>query len=58
MITPKQRIVILGGPGGGSVVAEAILQTAAAGSAVSVFGFLNDGYKRNEQIYGFQGRLG
>jgi hypothetical protein len=37
MITPKQRIVILGGPGGGSVVAEAILQTAAAGSAVSVF---------------------
>jgi acetyltransferase EpsM len=38
----RQRLVVLGGPGDGLVVAEAIRQATAAGHDVELFGFLND----------------
>lgn len=38
-----QKIVILGGPGDGLVILEAVRQAAAAGHPVEVVGFLNDG---------------
>jgi acetyltransferase EpsM len=37
-----QRLVVLGGPGDGLVVAEAILQSQMAGRSVVLTGFLND----------------
>ena len=37
-----QRLVVLGGPGDGLVVAEAILQNRLAGNPVELTGFLND----------------
>jgi acetyltransferase EpsM len=51
--------VILGGGGDGSVVAEALLHSKAAGRHVELIGFLNDEYKPGLQIYGFPvlGRL-
>ncbi|HUA55524.1 MAG TPA: hypothetical protein VMB81_25295 [Candidatus Sulfotelmatobacter sp.] len=54
-----KRIVIFGGPGDGSVVAEAILQAAAAGADLRIEGFLNDGMAPGEAIHGFPilGRL-
>jgi acetyltransferase EpsM len=38
----KRRIVVLGGPGDGLVVAEAVHQAVSAGEAVELVGFLND----------------
>ncbi|WP_050403606.1 hypothetical protein [Bradyrhizobium embrapense] len=40
--TVRRRLVVLGGPGDGLVVAEAIHQAAAAGQQVELVGFLND----------------
>lgn len=37
-----KRIAVLGGPGDGLVVAEAILHAAASGQDVELYGFLND----------------
>ena len=51
-MTAKRRIVILGGAGDGSVIAEARLQVAAAGGGDELIGFLNDGLPRGELIYG------
>lgn len=42
MSTARRRLVVLGGPGDGLVVAEAIHQAAAAGQAIELVGFLND----------------
>jgi hypothetical protein len=54
-----ERVVILGGPGDGSVVAEAVLQSKSAGRRIEVVGFLNDEFKPGLRIYGFPvvGRL-
>ena len=54
-----ERVVILGGPGDGSVVAEALLHSKSAGRCVELIGFLNDEFKPGLQIYGFPvlGRL-
>jgi sugar O-acyltransferase (sialic acid O-acetyltransferase NeuD family) len=38
----RKRLVILGGPGDGLVVAETILHATAAGQEVELLGFLND----------------
>ena len=38
----RKRLVVLGGPGDGLVVAEAILHTMADGRDVELYGFLND----------------
>lgn len=38
----RWRVVVLGGPGDGLVVAEAIRQATAAGHNVELYGFLND----------------
>jgi sugar O-acyltransferase (sialic acid O-acetyltransferase NeuD family) len=46
------RVVILGGAGDGSVVAETLLQARLAGSEHRLIGFLNDGMERGEVIYG------
>jgi acetyltransferase EpsM len=45
-------LVILGGPGDGIVVAQAIRDLAQAGSKVSIAGFLNDRIEKGELIYG------
>jgi sugar O-acyltransferase (sialic acid O-acetyltransferase NeuD family) len=54
-----QRVAIIGGPGDGSVVAEALLFSKAAGRRVEIMGFLNDEFRPGLQIYGFPvlGRL-
>jgi sugar O-acyltransferase (sialic acid O-acetyltransferase NeuD family) len=54
-----ERVVILGGPGDGAVVAEAVLQSKAAGREIELIGFLNDSLSSAEAIYGFPvlGRL-
>jgi sugar O-acyltransferase (sialic acid O-acetyltransferase NeuD family) len=54
-----ERVVIFGGPGDGSVVAEALLHSKSAGGCVELIGFLNDEFKPGLQIYGFPvlGRL-
>jgi sugar O-acyltransferase (sialic acid O-acetyltransferase NeuD family) len=38
----RKRLVVLGGPGDGLVIAEAILHATAAGQDVELHGFLND----------------
>jgi len=48
----ERRVVILGGAGDGSVVAEAMLQSHAAGSQDRLDGFLNDTMSAGEEIYG------
>jgi len=54
-----ERVVIFGGPGDGSVVAEALLHSKSAGRCIELIGFLNDEFKPGLQIYGFPvlGRL-
>src|SRR5262244_920784 len=54
-----QRVAIIGGAGDGSVVAEALLFSKAAGRRVEILGFLNDEFKPGLKIYGFPvlGRL-
>jgi sugar O-acyltransferase (sialic acid O-acetyltransferase NeuD family) len=46
------RVVILGGAGDGSVVAETLHQAQLAGSNHRLIGFLNDGMERGNLIYG------
>jgi len=48
----KRRVVILGGAGDGSVVAEAMKQAEASGSSDRLIGFLNDTMLAGEEIYG------
>jgi acetyltransferase EpsM len=55
--TRLERAVIIGGPGDGSVVAEALLHSKAAGRNVDLVGFLNDDFTLGLQIYGFPVRL-
>ena len=54
-----QRVAIIGGAGDGSVVAEALMYSKAAGRRVELLGFLNDEFKPGLKIYGFPvlGRL-
>jgi acetyltransferase EpsM len=47
-MTNAKRVVVLGGPGDGLVVAEAIHRAAEAGQPVSLVGFLNDVLPRGE----------
>jgi sugar O-acyltransferase (sialic acid O-acetyltransferase NeuD family) len=47
-----KRIVILGGPGDGVVVAQAVRDLAKAGREVSLFGFLNDRLEKGEHVFG------
>jgi sugar O-acyltransferase (sialic acid O-acetyltransferase NeuD family) len=47
-----ERLVILGGPGDGFVIAEAIRQAAASGQDVSLVGFLNDALPRGHVLQG------
>jgi acetyltransferase EpsM len=47
-----RRIVILGGPGDGVVVAQAIHDLAAAGQDVALAGFLNDALPKGAQVFG------
>jgi acetyltransferase EpsM len=47
----ERQVVILGGAGDGSVVAEAILQSRAAGSRDRLIGFLNDAIAPGEEIH-------
>jgi sugar O-acyltransferase (sialic acid O-acetyltransferase NeuD family) len=49
----SERVVILAGPGDGAVVAEAILQSRAAGRRIDIVGFLNDTHAAGAMIYGF-----
>jgi acetyltransferase EpsM len=46
------RLVILGGPGDGLVVAETVRHAMAAGWPIRLEGFLNDVLRRGEQIQG------
>lgn len=48
----KPRLVILGGPGDGFVVAEAAGLAAKAGAPYTIYGFLNDTIAKGETIYG------
>ena len=52
MTRPVQRIVVLGGPGDGLSVAEAVHCAAAAGRPVILAGFLNDTLPRGELLQG------
>jgi sugar O-acyltransferase (sialic acid O-acetyltransferase NeuD family) len=47
------RIAILGGPGDGAVVAQAIHDMAAAGHLVALSGFLNDKLSTGTLVHGF-----
>src|SRR5947207_13918517 len=47
-----QRIAVLGGPGDGRPVAEAVHGAAAAGRPVILAGFLNDTLPRGELLQG------
>jgi hypothetical protein len=47
-----KRIVIIGGPGDGVVVAQTVRDLAKAGREVSLFGFLNDRLERGEHVFG------
>jgi sugar O-acyltransferase (sialic acid O-acetyltransferase NeuD family) len=44
----RKRLVVLGGPGDGLVVAEAIRHATAAGQDVELYGFLNDALPSGE----------
>jgi acetyltransferase EpsM len=48
----RKRFVVLGGPGDGLVVAEAIVQSAMAGQDVELYGFLNDVLPLGEILHG------
>jgi sugar O-acyltransferase (sialic acid O-acetyltransferase NeuD family) len=52
MTQPAQRIVVLGGPGDGLSVAEAVHCAAAAGRPVALAGFLNDALPRGGLLQG------
>jgi sugar O-acyltransferase (sialic acid O-acetyltransferase NeuD family) len=52
MTRPMRRIVVLGGPGDGLSVAEAVHCAAAAGQRVVLAGFLNDALARGEKLQG------
>jgi sugar O-acyltransferase (sialic acid O-acetyltransferase NeuD family) len=54
-----RRVAIIGGAGDGSVVAEALLFSKAAGIRVDLIGFLNDEFQPGLKIYDFPvlGRL-
>jgi sugar O-acyltransferase (sialic acid O-acetyltransferase NeuD family) len=52
MTRPMRRIVVLGGPGDGLSVAEAVHCAAAAGQRVVLAGFLNDAMSRGERLQG------
>jgi sugar O-acyltransferase (sialic acid O-acetyltransferase NeuD family) len=52
MTRPMRRIVVLGGPGDGLSVAEAVHCAAAAGQRVVLAGFLNDAMLRGERLQG------
>jgi acetyltransferase EpsM len=47
-----KRLVILGGPGDGAIVAAAALAAARAGAPYAVAGYLNDSIARSEVIHG------
>lgn len=47
-----QDIIVLGGPGDGLVVAEAIRSAATSGAAVRCIGFLNDALPPGEMLHG------
>lgn len=47
-----KRLVILGGPGDGSIVAAAALAAEQAGAPYSVAGYLNDNIARGEIVHG------
>jgi sugar O-acyltransferase (sialic acid O-acetyltransferase NeuD family) len=51
-MSAMRRIVVLGGPGDGLVVAEALHWGVAAGRPVSLVGFLNDVLPRGEILQG------
>ena len=55
----SQRVAIIGGAGDGSVVAESLMASKAAGRAVEILGFLNDEFRPGLKIYDFPvlGRL-
>lgn len=48
----ERRVIILGGAGDGSVMAEAMMQARAAGAGDTLVGFLNDAMSPGEKIYG------
>lgn len=48
----SHRIVVLGGPGDGLVIAEAVHRMASAGSDVELTGFLNDVLPRGDILQG------
>ena len=48
----ERRVIILGGAGDGSVMAEAMMQARAAGGGDTLVGFLNDAMSPGEKIYG------
>ena len=45
-----RRIVVLGGPGDGEVVAEVVRACAAAGEAIELVGFLNDALAKGDTV--------
>jgi len=48
----ERRVIILGGAGDGSVMAEAMMQARAAGARDTLVGFLNDTMSPGEEIHG------
>jgi sugar O-acyltransferase (sialic acid O-acetyltransferase NeuD family) len=46
----RARLVVLGGPGDGAVVAQAARLAASAGASYTVHGFLNDAIPKGESI--------
>ncbi len=47
-----KRIVIIGGPGDGVVVAQTVRDLGKVGREVLLFGFLNDRLERGEHVFG------
>ncbi len=52
IVAPPTRLVILGGPGSGAIVADAIAAGVEAGARLELLGFLNDTLARESMVAG------
>jgi acetyltransferase EpsM len=48
----RQRVIVLGGPGGGAITAQLVLDLAAAGAPLALHGYLNDVLPRGHALHG------
>jgi acetyltransferase EpsM len=47
----RRRVIVLGGPGGGEVTAQLVLDLSAAGAPFELLGYLNDELPRSHRLH-------